>query len=100
MLRGENILGAEKHLLVKFIAGSHPRKSDLDVSSHGEAGESDQVGGDIHDANGLAHVEKKDLTATTESAGLQYKLYGFGDGHEVALQAVQLVLQEIGRAHV
>src|SRR5450759_580191 len=82
---GENVLGAEEHLLVQLFARSHAGELDLDVGAYCEAGEPDQIGCDIDDANGLTHVEQENLAASPEGASLKHQLYGFRYGHEVPL---------------
>src|SRR5436309_821804 len=85
MVCGENVLGAEEHLLVELLAGADTAKLDLDVGADAETRQADQVSGDVDDTNRLSHVEKKNLAAAAEGACLEDELDCFRDGHEVAL---------------
>src|SRR2546423_10016519 len=85
MVGGENILGAEEHLFIELFAGPHSSEPDFDIGSDREAGESDQIGGDIDNSNGLTHVEEENFASATESASLEHQLNGLRDCHEVAL---------------
>src|SRR5438105_14409419 len=85
VIGSQNVLGAEEHLLVQFFTGSHARELDLDVGADREAGQPDQIGGDVDNPNRLAHVEEKHLTAATEGPSLEDQLDRFRNCHEIAL---------------
>ena len=57
----------------------------MGISSSAEAGQADEVFGQVDDVDGLAHVQDEDFAASSHGGGLHDQLAGFGDGHEVAL---------------
>src|SRR5437868_9415771 len=84
MLRRQYFLVSEERLLVQPLAWAHTGIADLDVAPHLEPGEADQIGGEVHDPDRLAHVEDEDLPAMSQGTGLKHELHGLGNGHEVA----------------
>src|SRR5689334_4673072 len=66
----QHVLGAEEHLLVELLARTHAREFDLNVGADGQTGEANQIGGDVDDADRLAHVEQKYFAAAPERACL------------------------------
>ena len=80
----ERALRVEEQLLVQLLARARAGEADLDVAAHLEAGQPDEIGGEIEDPDRLAHVEHEHLAALADRAGLQHELHRLRDGHEVA----------------
>src|ERR1700737_3836364 len=76
----QHILRAEKHLFIEFLARTHSGELYFNVSTDREAGQSDQVGRDLHDPYWLSHVEQENLTPASERPRLQHELYCFRNG--------------------
>src|SRR5690606_5610333 len=55
-----------------------------DIDLRLESAEQDQVARQVDDLHRLAHVQDVDVSIFTQSAGLQHKLNGLRNGHEVA----------------
>src|SRR3989442_10777617 len=83
MPRRDYLFVSEEWLLIQALARAYPGVANLDVAPRLEPGEADQIGGEVHDPDRLAHVEHEILAATTQGARLQHELDGLGDGHEV-----------------
>ena len=84
VIRREYVLGRKEHFLVQLLTRAHTSELDLDVSADLEAGQANQVGGDVHHFDLFAHVENEHLSTASESPSLKYQLNRFGNGHEVA----------------
>ena len=71
-------------LLVELLAAAQAGVDDRDISLRLEAGQADQVAGQVVDLHRLTHVEDEDLAAPGVGACLQDQTHRFRDGHEVA----------------
>ena len=69
----------------EFLARAYPRESDLDVFTRTKTAEGNQFLGQVHDLDGLTHIQHKDLSPLAHGSGLQDQLTGFGNGHKVTL---------------
>ena len=78
------LLMRQKEFLVQLFAGAQTGEDDLDITLHLQSGQANQVVGQIHDADGLAHIKHKDFAALAHHRRLQHQLHRFGDGHEIA----------------
>ena len=74
----------EVELLVHLLPWPQAGEDDFDVALGLEAGEADQLAGQVGDFHRFTHVEDKDLAALGEGAGLDDEARGLGDGHEIA----------------
>ena len=83
--RGLHVLALDPQLLEELLARTQAGEDDLDVLAGPEAAERDQLLGQVHDLDRLAHVEDEDLAALAHGGGLEDQLAGLRDGHEVAL---------------
>ena len=66
----------------EFFAGSNSGELDIDIVGLLESREFDHVSGEVEDLDGLSHFEDEDISGFPDRTGLEYELYGFGDGHE------------------
>ncbi len=69
--------------LLELLSWPQPRKDDRDLAQ-AEAGQLDQVLGQIDDADRLAHVQHEELAAQRHTARFDHEVHGFGNRHEVA----------------
>ena len=81
---GDDVLAGEEHLLVELLARPHPGELDLDVGPDLEAGEADEVRGQVDDFDRLPHVQDEDFAAPPQGARLEDELDRLRDGHEEA----------------
>jgi len=84
VVRGEGVFEEGAQLFVELFAGADAGEFDFDVLAGTEAGEQNEVSGQVQDLDGRTHVEDEDLAAAGHGRGLKDELAGFGDGHEVA----------------
>ena len=84
VVRGEGVLQDVAQLFVELFAGADSGEFDFDVLVGTEPGEQNEVSGQVHDLDGLAHVEHEDLAAAGHGRSLKDELAGFRDGHEEA----------------
>ena len=61
--RREHLLVPEERLFGQALARSDAGVADFDVAPHLEPGKTNQVCGQVHDPNRLAHIEDEDLAA-------------------------------------
>ena len=80
---GECLFVVGQQLLEEFLARAQAGEGDGDLGL-GVAGQAHHGAGQVHDADGLAHVEHEGLATASHQAGLQHELGGLGDGHEIA----------------
>src|SRR4051812_32894147 len=71
---GQGLLVQPADLFIELLAGARARELDSDVTVRAEAGEEDELAGEIDDADGLAHVEHEDLAAVAHGRGLENEL--------------------------
>ena len=81
---------ADQQFLVQFLAGPEPDELNVDIALGLEFGfqpvplDERHAGGEIHDLDGLPHVQQKDIAAAAQARRLQHELGRFLNGHEVA----------------
>ncbi len=83
MAGGSRVLGIEEQFLIELLARPGTAEPDLDVA-HLEARQADEVVGQVHDLERLAHVQHEYLAALADGPGLQHQLHRLRDGHEIA----------------
>ncbi|EKD98121.1 MAG: hypothetical protein ACD_23C00573G0001 [uncultured bacterium] len=89
-MRGVKGIVANKQFLVEFFARAQAGELDGDVGirvlhvTYCQARQRHHAPCQVHDADGLAHVEQEQVAAFGHGASLQHQLRGFRDGHEVA----------------
>src|SRR4051812_23365479 len=76
VIRCKNVLRAEEHLLVQFLAGPHTSELDLYISTNRESRQANEVSGDIDNADWLSHIKQEDFSSASKCAGLEHKLHG------------------------
>src|SRR5215203_3182049 len=84
MRRRHCVLWTEEELLVQLFARPRPGEFDLDVAADLEAGQANQILGEIGNFHWFTHVEGEYFTAVTHRRCLQYELHRLGNRHEVA----------------
>src|SRR3569833_75050 len=75
---------ARRELLDQLLTGPNTAVANLDVLVRTETRKRDQVSGEVHDPNRLAHIENEDLATFAHGASLQHQLARLGNGHEVS----------------
>ncbi len=81
---GEGVFFVEEHLFVELFAGTDAGELELDVLAGFETAKPDEIGCEVYDLDGFAHIKDEDFAAESEGARLEDKLDRLGDGHEVA----------------
>ena len=70
-------------LFIKFLARPQPREFDLDIFSHTETGELDQILRQRQNLHRLSHIQHEDLTALSVSPRLQNQRNSLRDRHKI-----------------
>src|ERR1051325_4369260 len=84
--RGHGALPGGDELLAQLLAGPQAHELDVDVLVGDEAGEPDQLLGQVQDPDLPAHFQNGDaLRRFGDRGGRQHQLHRLGNGHEVAL---------------
>ncbi len=71
-------------LLVELLAGAQSGELDLDIPVRDEAGQLDEVLGEVKDLDRVAHVEHEDIAAVAHGCRLDDKAHSLRDRHEIA----------------
>src|SRR6516162_8541809 len=84
MTRRYGVFQKRTQFFAQLLARPYTGVFDPDVFVGLKAGEQDQVPSQIGNSHRLPHIENTYLSTLGNGGGLQDKLAGFGDGHEVS----------------